>query len=155
MVRDKRELQDSQGRHRRRDGPIQMPWSDEGWYTDEYHAERDQVLDKKVEAVGKGLNPYGYYTDRPGLAISPMMHNPYFSFVLAGAFAWLGWFIFDKLIGVLWLAIVLCAFFGLIAILAVVISAFRIPGWHRARKVAKAHVTEHGGEFPSELKWYT
>lgn len=155
MVAKEPREQDPQGNGRRRGKAIQMPWSNKGWYTDEYYTERDRALDQKVEATGKGLNPYGYYTDRPGLAISPMMHNPYFSFVLAGVFAWLGWFVFDKLIGMLWLAVVVAAFFNLVALLAVIMSIFRIPGWHRARKVARDYVAEHGGKFPSELKWYT
>lgn len=56
------------GHRRRKNRLVQAPWSREGWYTDEYYASRDRELDAKVEAAGK-VNPYGYYEDRPGLAV--------------------------------------------------------------------------------------
>lgn len=155
MVADKHNDESDGGRHVKRGKSVQMPWSNKGWSTDEYYADRDRDLDKKVEQAGRGVNPYGYYEDRPGLAISPVMHNPYFTYVLAGVNAWLAWFSFDKLAGLLWLAVSVCVFFGLIALIAIVMTSLRVPGWHRARKVAKAYVAEHGGKFPSELKWYT
>lgn len=133
----------------------QAPWSRRGWYTDEYYASRDAALDKKVEAAGKGLNPYGYYEDRPGLAISPVMHNPYFAFGHTVVFAWLGFFLLGKLGETGWPTYVLAIFCEIVALLALVMGALRIPGWHHARKIAKAHVAAHGGTFPPELRWYT
>ncbi|MHA6667555.1 hypothetical protein ACX3O0_01665 [Homoserinimonas sp. A447] len=112
-------------------------------------------MDKKVEAAGKGLNPYGYYEDRPGLAMSPVMHNPYFSFGHTVVFGWVGLFLFGKLDETGWLTFVLVIGCEVVAVLALVMGVLRIPSWHRARKVAKAHVAAHGGSFPPELRWYT
>ena len=132
-----------------------MPWVRNGWYTDEYYANRDRELDEKVEKTGKGLNPYGYYTDRPGLVISPLMHNPYFGypFVLLGG--WLIWFLLDRGATGSWLVFALIILVGFVALFVLIMSTLRIPGWHRARRLARAYIAEHGGEFPAELRWYT
>lgn len=143
------------GKHEASGRPFQWPWSRKGWYTDEYRTSRDQELDAKVEDSGKGLNPYGYYTDRPGLAISPLMHNPYFGFLFVPLGGWLIWFLLGKGAADSWWTLALICLVGLVGLLAAVMSALRIPGWHRARKLARAHVAEHGGDLPPELRWYT
>lgn len=141
------------GRREAERAKLQWPWSNRGWSTDEYRSQRDADLDRKVEEAGPVL-PYGYYEDRPGLAISPLMHNPYLNLVFGPVFVWLGLFVLDKLHEVLGLAIGLAIFFGLVGAVVLIVSAVRIPGWHRARRLARDHIAEHGGNYPPELRWY-
>ncbi|MGV8852099.1 MAG: hypothetical protein ACOH1M_05980 [Rhodoglobus sp.] len=138
----------------KRQSSIQWPWSRHGWMTDEYYAGRDRELDAKVEKAGKGLLPYGYYEDRPGLAITAVSHNPYLSLPFVPLFIWFGFFIVEKNSSVPFVAFAWAIFLGFGSLFILIVSLFRIPGWHRARKVAREHVREHGGQFPRELRWW-
>ncbi|MFB2557061.1 hypothetical protein [Herbiconiux liangxiaofengii] len=134
---------------------LQAPWSEKGWYSDEYEAARDPEVERVVEQAGRSLHPYGYKDNRPGLAISPVFHNPYLNLPLTGVFVWGGLFLFEKLRDDAFVAAVVCLiFFSLVALIGVVMSALRAPGWHRARRDVRAYIAEHGGPFPPELLWY-
>lgn len=134
---------------------VQAPWSTTGWYSDEYWAARDPKLDELVQKEGRGrINPYGNYEDRPGKAISAMMHNPCPTLAFVPVIVWFGLFLFDKSQNVLWWAIIQLVLCLMASIFVAAITAFRIPSWHRARKAAKGYVAEHGGTFPPELLWY-
>ncbi|MGV8913613.1 MAG: hypothetical protein ACOH14_13460 [Rhodoglobus sp.] len=147
---------DERGRRAKpkRQSNMQWPWSRHGWMADEYYEGRDRELDAKIEAEGRGLLPYGYYEDRPGLAITAGSHNPYLTLAMIPAFLWFGIFVVGKLSATPIGAIAFGAFIGIGLLFVLVMSLIRIPGWHRARRVARQHVREHGGQFPRELRWW-
>jgi hypothetical protein len=64
----------------------------------------------------------------------------------------LGIFLFVKLSTALWLAISLLVFFVGLSALSLIFSIRRIPAWHRARRVAREYLAEHGGRMPPELR---
>ncbi|MFK4728110.1 hypothetical protein ROT00_00310 [Agromyces mediolanus] len=80
------------------------------------------------------------------------MHNPYGGLVVVLILVLGGMFLLDSLSsdpGSAWgLAIMLWA----VAIIGLIMSVWRIPGWHRARAAVRRHIAEHGGEMPDDLK---
>jgi hypothetical protein len=142
-------------RHRRRKPEIQLPWSTEGWATNAAEASRDNGLDQELGA-NRGVVPATLAElNRPGLAINPAMNNPYLAGALGIPLGWLAAFLYSKLSpDAFGWAIATASFFGFSALLIVGLSAWRIPAWHRARRVGKAWIRQHGGELPSELRWY-
>ncbi|SIN73255.1 hypothetical protein SAMN05443544_0625 [Agromyces cerinus subsp. cerinus] len=82
------------------------------------------------------------------------MHNPYPSIVLAIGLVGVGVFVLNKLgtesIG----AWCVAGFFWLMGTTTLVLTAIRIPGWHKARRGVRRHIRVNGGEMPDDLKWY-
>jgi hypothetical protein len=133
---------------------IQAPWSTEGWSTREDEKDPDPELDRELQKAAGPTRGTAYVRRSPGLAINPVMNNPYFSGALGAPFGWAAWFVFDKLQEQIVLAFAIAGFFGFVALVAVLVSIRRVPAWHRARRVARAWIAEHGGVMPSDLRWY-
>jgi hypothetical protein len=120
--------------------------------TEDSREERNPVL----EAVDRSTNgPLPYVrVDRPGLATSVGTNDPYLNLTLVPFIVFGSLFVFDLLKETPCVAIAVVVFFWVCAALILVMNIWRIPGWHRARKVAAEHV-KNGGTFPPELRWYT
>ena len=141
----------------RRRSRVRWPWQAEGWYTDELKSERgvahDAELDAKLAAIGHG------WLMRPTFRQSPHgrgpINNPWMNLGLAVLFSsTAAWFALGETpappvvdtIGPIVIAL-FAAFF-------LVLALPRFAVWHRARRIAREHVAEHGGEFPLALRWY-
>lgn len=75
---------------------VNAPSSSAGWYGDQARADRDPELDRLIQEEGKGRgNPAGYRQDRPILAVSSAMHNPYLNLFTLGLLVGLGFFLGD------------------------------------------------------------
>ena len=115
-------------------------------------AERDPVLDELITAEGRGkIDPRGYRSDRPNSAVLGAPHNPHYALAVDAMFVAFGVFLFVKLSDS-WLGIVLLASFAGLAVLSGFFIVRRIPAWHRARRVARDYVAEHGDKFPPQLR---
>lgn len=90
---------------------------------------------------------------KPWPVFTPLMNNPYPNILLGGLYVWVGWFLLTKL-GAPW-GWVLLGLFGIGGLWLVALFVRKIPSWHRARRVARAYIAEHGGRMPPELRWYT
>lgn len=154
MTRRRSSAGDKMRRKKGRDD-VQLPWRDKGWYADMQDASRDAALDEQLRRDAGPIPATLGSRNRPGMAISPAMNNPYFTGGLALLFGWVAWFLFDKLQSDIVAAVLVASFFGIGSLGIALFSAIRIRSWHRARRVAKAWVAEHGGEIPPELRWYT
>ena len=133
---------------------VQLPWSDEGWYADDAEARETDVDRYAREGEGR-FRSRAHDHRRAGYAIVPATHNPYFNFVFPPLAIYVSVFLIEKMQDTLWFVIpfvvlLLVAFVGI-----AVVSALRIPAWHRARRRAREYIAEHGGKFPADLRWYT
>ena len=133
-------------------GRVNAPWSDKGWYAQEQRRGRDPVLKQLIEEQARGRRSPVIRFDRPGAAIGAASANPYINACLGIGMAVFSSFIFDKLQGTPWAAWVVGGFFLAGGVMVILMESTRAPAWHRARKVAKAYVAEHGGRLPPEVR---
>lgn len=133
-------------------GGLNAPWSENTPYARGRRSRRDPVLDKLIQAEGRGkVNPYGFRRDASIRAVGKAANNPYLNLFQAALGIFLGAFIAYQLRESVW-AWVVGGVFGLLSLAIVVYNLYRAPAWHRARRVAKAYVAEHGGSIPDELR---
>lgn len=133
------------------DAGFQAPWSASGHYGEDVRRRRNPELTRLMDDVaGRGIFGFARLDDRPGGTLG--MHNPYFNVAFGIGAVALGVFLVDKLGGTPWLAILVSGFFFLGAVAIIVVQVGRIPGWHRARKVAKRYISVHGGKLPPEAQ---
>lgn len=133
------------------------PWSSSGWYGEAKEAERDPEMYAIIRRAGRGqIDPLGFRADSPALAVTPSTHNPYLALPLVAILAAVGTFLFGRLQGSapVW-GVITGLFFGLAALVILAMNVRRIPAWHRARRDVRNHISEHGGVFPRELRWFT
>jgi hypothetical protein len=131
------------------------PFSTQGWWGDRVRRGRDPEIARIIRESGsKRINPLGFAEPQSAaLAMNAATHNPYLSFILAGAFIASSLFLFTVL-SPLQLAVPVAGFIGLGGLAILVLNVIRIPAWHRARRNVREYLKTHEGTFPAELKWY-
>ena len=111
----------------------------------------DPALREVVVAAGRGINPLG---TKGRVGLGPP-YNPYFSVVIGLLMVGVGAFVSWQLRGVPLVAILLTVPFVALGVLLVAWSSRRIPAWHRARRDVDQYLTEHPGQFPRDLRWFS
>ncbi|TXK18757.1 hypothetical protein [Homoserinibacter sp. GY 40078] len=132
---------------------IQLPWSRTGWWADEIHKEEDTDVYRAVDGADGRIRAR-MPRHRPGAVIAVGTNNPYLNLPIVAGSVWLCVFLVGKIPELVWVWVPVVVFFGLISLFILVMSVIRIPVWHRARKIAREHIAEHGGEFPKDLRWF-
>jgi hypothetical protein len=134
---------------------IQLPWEGEGWYADQTRSGSDQDLEAAIAKVSGRFGPRAHGHSRGAYALTPVMHNPYLNIPLSAAFVGTSAFLLTKLEELSgWVIIPFAALMGVAGVTLLVHSLLRVPSWHRARKVAREFVRQHGGQVPSDLRWF-
>ena len=134
---------------------MSWPWSNAGKYGRSWRSVRDPRLDELIKAQSNGVDPGGYTDDQPIHAGARLFHNPYLvigqtllvvavsvfaAVVLRDYFVW---------------AVLIVVFLDGISLAVIIVTARRIPIWHRARRTARAYIAEYGGQMPSQLRvWH-
>ena len=138
-----------------RSSRIQMPWSAKGWASDEHVRRTSGGVYDVIDIGGRWTSPVLTKNYRPGYAISSALNNPWPTILIAPLCGFAGIVMFTQLAEVPWLAIIVLSFFHAAALALIVLPALRVPNWHRARRLARDFVRQHGGPFPPELRWFT
>lgn len=129
---------------------VQLPWSEKGWYGDQRRAQRDPELERRIQESSPGMNPIGFRRDAPIRAAGRTMNNPYLN-LISGVFACsFGVFLFVQVGPNVWGWLLLVVFVGM-GLFILVHELIRVPRWHRARRIAREYIAEHGGQMPDEL----
>lgn len=130
---------------------VNLPWSDRNSYGDLKRSRRNRALEEHIARGLGGRDPYGFRRDAPGRAVSAARNNPWLNIVFG-------------LVGV---TVVCSVFFGIgdrsvlswimlgvggLCVVIIIQNLIRVPRWHRARRIAKRYIAEHGGELPEELE---
>lgn len=128
---------------------------DEASYADQARSDSDQGLEAAIAEVSGRFGPRAHGHTRGAYALTPVMHNPYLNLPLSGAFVGTSAFLLTKLEELTgWVIIPFAALMGVAGVALLVQSLLRVPSWHRARKVAREYVRQHGGRVPSDLRWF-
>jgi hypothetical protein len=113
---------------------------------------RDTNLDALIRESSRGIDPGGFRERHRVYAVARPAHNPYFTLVGGIVLVPCSIYVLVQMQNALVFAILALVFVDGIYLVLLAFTIRRIPVWHRARRIARAYIAEHGGSMPPELK---